>query len=1677
MKIKKILFLVVIAIIFLIGRQDIYAKEVSITSDRKDADLGDEITLTVTLDDLKSVYAYTGQLSLDSEVFEAINKSDFEELGDWSSVSFNNDNNKFGLINKSGTNGNGLFKIRLKVREDAKAGNTKIYLSNSEISDGDNTTKLDNVDVTVLITKNAVEGESIPNNKVNENVTNESKPIKVFSLLPITIVLAVLTVLTMIIVICINNLKKFDDNRKKRFKIIVGIFLFILSLSTIVLTIKCFNKSDVNDDGKKDYDDASSIMDYIIGITTEEDKDSKNNSDSDNNNNSSIFISYGENKYDYNNDGKIDTEDVADHVKDTTKNSDIILSNPSVNSRYPKKGEENYLIFEAETDPSDLEIDYVYIDGRKYSVKKNDENSYTVTIDTPEKAGIYKYKITKVALSNGKQLDKELEFEIDVLKDVPYLHNINIDEKEKSLSFELIDEDIAFKDGKIIIYNNDEKVLEESFKGNKKVTYDFIEGETYIVDILGNYDLDSNKNDSTNSFVDEKMFSHSFIFEGDYNFVLNNASITDIVQPGENPVISFTSTNTKNAQIINATINDKQYAITKTNGKDHYEIELDGADTTHGKHTVSLDSVQLNSVKSFNNNEDYKVNNLTYYVLKKNPEISDINLDANTEEGSIDVSFDVTDTDKTLSGLKAVLVDSDGNVIFSQEIDLTDVQKNGNGHKLVNLKYKANNGYADGSYTVQIVADYALGDKYTYNDTKLTEEKIDVIDDDSIKITALDVGNSLNNSSYQKLLYPTKGQKKYQVRYKIYISDDIKKMLAPSYPDAVQVAAITINGVTYNTSVESYCDETDTKFCKYTVITVPKESGPLELTVSRVQLQYDHYNGNVSKFFSVKNKSIVIDVLKDTPKIEDLKITDEDYQNGKVTFDFNVTLDKNAKDDDNSFTNGTIDLNGQSQKIERGYNSVTFDNVDKDKLFDLTFKGDYDLDTNTIEEDTESLNEYKGREIYKVKYGLYDKNNYSNIKIENGTAISKNNDNYFEKNEKIKLKFDITGIEKDSEIVPERVVIDNQEYALIKSENGYEIILNGYVNSGIKEIKITDIILNNGKGIKLENDNTFSPEVLRDIIKITDYSYEVTDSDIKIKFVSKDSDNSLVGVAKVVVTDEDGNTIYSGDYNKNIEFQRINDTLRYKVTVFADYDRDSNKIFGSDNYNEDIKIFEETISLDKKYIELKDIEDVSVYKITGTEEQSTLIDVIDRGDIEENKDDYFVEVSTRNMPSVRARIKSVTESDNHLMIELKFNYLTEENREGQIIKLDLGEIRDNNVENEIHPDIAFEKLIKDLEEDKVVTLTHDYDASVISTDKIAYVEEFSGTFNGNGYKIKNLNKPLFDKISGGKVENLVIENVTLDGNGRGALANNTKNTTIKNVLVNRVTKFTASDEPEGGLIGIADSNTTVEECGVREVHLEGGGTQQNGGLIGKTENAIIKNNYAIGVVNGYNNYTSSFIGNAQNSVITNNYVNVKISNDTSYSCDFACTYSGRSTFNGNISLNENRKQFVNQYKSLKNNYHLTDKDDNLEGIITITRDMVNSELFEKAGFDSKIWNLEGVSYSNPPKLRIENITSIFENIDGYDKNKDILYDNLMKLMPFYEKRQIIEMASSVSDNNLINERIKHIVPIDNSGNIVTYLTSDNAKKIIKLEVVFENNEKVQYSVTYDNIYDMVAFLI
>lgn len=180
---------------------------------------------------------------------------------------------------------------------------------------------------------------------------------------------------------------------------------------------------------------------------------------------------------------------------------------------------------------------------------------------------------------------------------------------------------------------------------------------------------------------------------------------------------------------------------------------------------------------------------------------------------------------------------------------------------------------------------------------------------------------------------------------------------------------------------------------------------------------------------------------------------------------------------------------------------------------------------------------------------------------------------------------------------------------------------------------------------------------------------------------------------------------------------------------------------------------------------------------------------------------------------------------------------------------------------------------------------------------------FQGTFDGNGYKIKNLNYEdtsrqnagLFGYLYNSTIKNLILENCSVKASAYvGTLSGAAKKSTIYRVGVRNSTVIGTSSSTNpysAGLIGDISGGVLIEESFASNITVEAPNNDnaRSGGLIGRAMHSTDGNNelkkcYATGIlkfksntssnIGGLIGLTSSATGSPNNNIINQSYAAV-----------------------------------------------------------------------------------------------------------------------------------------------------------------------------------------------------------
>ena len=174
-----------IAIIIIANYVAASSYKMEIKSNTQETKKGETITINVELTDYKDIknglQAYQGQIEYDTNIFEKIEPDQIELKNGWTSLQYNEENNAFVAIHKTGSLENEIISISLKVKENAKVGETTIKVKGFVASEGKEDINTDESETKInIVEKNnptppADENDNNNNSDKNNNNDNDGK--------------------------------------------------------------------------------------------------------------------------------------------------------------------------------------------------------------------------------------------------------------------------------------------------------------------------------------------------------------------------------------------------------------------------------------------------------------------------------------------------------------------------------------------------------------------------------------------------------------------------------------------------------------------------------------------------------------------------------------------------------------------------------------------------------------------------------------------------------------------------------------------------------------------------------------------------------------------------------------------------------------------------------------------------------------------------------------------------------------------------------------------------------------------------------------------------------------------------------------------------------------------------------------------------------------------------------------------------------------------------------------------------------------------------------------------------------------------------------------------------------------------------------------------------------------
>ncbi|KXU04263.1 Zinc metalloprotease zmpB precursor [Streptococcus oralis] len=402
---------------------------------------------------------------------------------------------------------------------------------------------------------------------------------------------------------------------------------------------------------------------------------------------------------------------------------------------------------------------------------------------------------------------------------------------------------------------------------------------------------------------------------------------------------------------------------------------------------------------------------------------------------------------------------------------------------------------------------------------------------------------------------------------------------------------------------------------------------------------------------------------------------------------------------------------------------------------------------------------------------------------------------------------------------------------------------------------------------------------------------------------------------------------------------------------------------------------------------------------------------------------------------------------------------------------------------------SIKELVEAMNQNKAGTyiLGNHMDLSLLTprANQIAYVTgEFTGKLTGkNGDKqfaFYGSTVPLFETLKNATVEHVVLKDVNINGGQDiGAIAKTADNAKITNVAVQG--NITATRNI-GGIISSARNSTRLEQVdfsGTITSPANTGGGSKIGGLVGVLDDSYIHKGHAkIDIHLNQANNNSYSTGGLVAQVTRSRWLNTVHVKDSYVEGKITNTGGGRVA--GIVSSNWTNGVIENvlsdvkvsggnivyadagaletNHRNVMKNFFVTQNatgEQTARFIPTVLTD-------EEAAAKRASFGLQNIASTVSDKLARTNEYKVdYTRLTDYNSAKDRAYKNIAKLIPLYNKEQVIKYGNKVGDNSKLDTTdILSVVPMKDNRFVNNYNDEIN-----RLLVHYKDGTKEYYQLT------------
>ena len=529
----------------------------------------------------------------------------------------------------------------------------------------------------------------------------------------------------------------------------------------------------------------------------------------------------------------------------------------------------------------------------------------------------------------------------------------------------------------------------------------------------------------------------------------------------------------------------------------------------------------------------------------------------------------------------------------------------------------------------------------------------------------------------------------------------------------------------------------------------------------------------------------------------------------------------------------------------------------------------------------------------------------------------------------------------------------------------------------------------------------------------------------------------------------------------------------------------------------------------EKTLELRNVSDLELYSQTnGTYKQHVSLD-----GVPSNPDTYFVKVKSSSFKDVYLPVASITAETKDGQPVYKITAKAEKLQQ---------ELENKYVDNftfylakkareETTTFTSFSNLVKAINQNLSGTyhLAASLNANEVELEpeaksyiKGTFTGQLIGEKDGKQYAIYNLKKPLFETLSGARVEKLSLKNVSISGKDDiGSLTYEAQNgTKIKQVHVDGVL---AGERGIGGLLAKADQSSITESSFKGRIinTYETTAAYNIGGLVGHLtgNKALLTKSKATVAISSNTNSSDQTVGGLaglvdQDAQIQDSYAegdinNVKhfgrvagvagylwdrTSNLEKHAGSLTNVLSDVNVTNGNAITGYH-------YNDMKVKDTFSSKANRVYNVTLVKDEVVSKESFEERGTMLDTSQIESKKAAiNPLTLpTVEPLStsgkkdSDFSKVAHYQAKRALAYKNIEKLLPFYNKATIVKYGNLVNENSLLYQKEVLSAVMMKDDQIITDIVS-NKETANKLLLHYNDDLSEKLDLKYQNDFAKLA---